>query len=99
MDDSLAFIGTMLIVLVIVVALEGLSMEWKLGRLIRIQRAIYHLMMADKTEKAARLKQERMAPPPTAKAPAMPPLPLPRKNAGETPADGPSESTKVYRID
>jgi type II secretory pathway pseudopilin PulG len=92
MDGSLSLIAMVVIAIAIIVLVTGLSMESKLARLIRIQRAIYDLMMAEKEENAKRRKEERGSGPTL----AMPPPPLPASKSAENDRPG---ATKIYRID
>jgi len=83
----------LLVVLIVVVFLAGLSMELKLGRLVRISLAIHdQLKELVELQKAATAKSAyAQAPPPTLPASTAKPEPRPSDVAPAAP--------KVYRID
>lgn len=59
MEVSLAYIGTVLTILLVVVILIGLSAEWKLGRLRRIGLAIHDRLKEAATQRAELLKAQQ----------------------------------------
>jgi hypothetical protein len=85
MDSSLEWVVTCLVLLFFLILVAAATLESKLTRLIRIQRAIYDLM-AEKKE------AERKTP----RDPTLPPPPLPVNPPRQSEA---TTAPKVYRID